>query len=526
MIKFIINIYKYLSKNSLLQIFINILILIFLVFICYVFFNFMYYFLGEFYFSIFIIIFICILIFTDTRIILRNKLIFLFLILLQFILYIYWNFLYIDFIKDMFWFGFILNISFIWHFLILNRLYNYLLKKPADYEILRFFISRLSYITSLSLLIIILRYFRFLLYLIFRYVKALITVFPESFKLKYKVLIWLHKKKVNTNCQLILIILESILFFFIKLFLNYNLLLVKNNLPKIKLNRTLVIIIILFVSTLIMSIITNIPRLYFLWGFIFIFNYINIFIESKNQFIYFIPVEKDIFNFSEKSYIIKLKWYQLPFYIKAWSSLLKNWYELIYTPVYGEYTYKIFEKWDLLYGRAFYCDLYCHLWHLHYHVEFISPLALYTFEYINIYDIFKIFWFDCNSYSVRTRLAVRILNLNFIQNCIGGCKSYEAAQEVINLKAYINHPEEYTLNLIEDSIKKNHLFLTVKEFRDLLFYNDNFYQYPLVWIDERKPITLIKYLFGLRSGTYIIVCYKRVESFGGIVSRDSNNSKD
>jgi hypothetical protein len=118
-------------------------------------------------------------------------------------------------------------------------------------------------------------------------------------------------------------------------------------------------------------------------------------------------------------------------------------------------------------------------------------------------------------------LAVRILNLNFIQNSLIGCTTSEAAQKVEQLNARRYSSEEDTLDLIKKSIKNNYLFLTVDEFKKLLL--DNLDQYPLVWIDERNPVKLMEFLFGLRSGTYVIASHKRVKSFEGIVKRNFNN---
>jgi hypothetical protein len=82
----------------------------------------MYRYLEKELFSVLVMILLTVLVVTDKKMLWKGKIIFLSLILIQILLYEYCGVLYIDLIKDIFWFSLILNVGVIWHNLILNRL--------------------------------------------------------------------------------------------------------------------------------------------------------------------------------------------------------------------------------------------------------------------------------------------------------------------------------------------------------------------------------------------------------------------
>ena len=96
-----------------------------------------------------IFVFICLLIIviTDDRFSINRKIFFIFLTLSFWLISFFIDKAPILLIKDLFWYSLVLNGSFIFHVLILNRLFEYSWKN--HYEYAGFVISRISYFCSL-----------------------------------------------------------------------------------------------------------------------------------------------------------------------------------------------------------------------------------------------------------------------------------------------------------------------------------------------------------------------------------------
>jgi len=216
-----------------------------------------------------------ILIFTDERFSFWRKLLFLFLNICLILISIYLEKLPYLIIKDLFWYSLILNGSFIFHVIILNRMFEYCWKK--HYEYLGYIISRISFTLSLS----------FLLYILREYIEGFGTYkfFKEeeeeekkTFKYKYakffveyiinkKIFYYILKyilKYIRKYLYYFFNILEIIFIRFIFVFHNYSLIMLgKSNINFNK--KYIFIFIIIFIIFLSLSIMLGIPRLYLIW---------------------------------------------------------------------------------------------------------------------------------------------------------------------------------------------------------------------------------------------------------------------
>lgn len=102
-------------------------------------------------------------IFIDKRFNYKSRLIMIFILLLQFLVYFYLDLIPIILVKDLFWYALVLNISFIWYVLILHWLFEISLYYKWDY--LCYLFSRLSLITSLTGLYWLFNWLNMLLFL-------------------------------------------------------------------------------------------------------------------------------------------------------------------------------------------------------------------------------------------------------------------------------------------------------------------------------------------------------------------------
>jgi hypothetical protein len=215
---------------------------------------------NLYYFIIYIILFIIVfyLIITDDRFSLKKKIIFIIINLLFLALSIFIEKTPILIIKDLFWYSLILNIGFIFHVLILDRIFYWAWKnrktenkkKKERMEYLGFIISRISFTLSIWGFMYFfkeLMYYIILSYL-YKYIynnKYIYIIYKFFIILKYIILL--------------------ILIYFSTIFHNYsNLLLSHNNKINIKIILNYLLFFLIFY---IISIIIGIPRLYIIWIF-------------------------------------------------------------------------------------------------------------------------------------------------------------------------------------------------------------------------------------------------------------------
>lgn len=248
-----------------------------------------------------ILIIVFFLVLTDHRIDLKRKTFFIIINILFFNLSIIIEKAPYLIIKDLFWYSLILNISFIFHILILERIFIWAWRKrkfsryKENFEYLAFLISRISYTCSLWGLIY------FLQKLIYE-----ITWFLDSWDLsfhkynnkyldeeinknrypyRWKYVKFYNEKiinnklgkslmSININIKKIFNIFFLILFFFSKNFHNYTAFLLGKNK---KLNwKEIFKSICLFLFFFIISLCLGVPRLYIIWIFLALWELYNI----------------------------------------------------------------------------------------------------------------------------------------------------------------------------------------------------------------------------------------------------------
>ena len=100
-------------------------------------------------------------VFIDKRFNWKGRVIMLSITILQLVVYLYLDVIPILIIKDLFWFSLVLNLAFIWHVLILHWCFEISDYYKNDYG--RFLFSRLSVISSLTMLYWILNWISFLI---------------------------------------------------------------------------------------------------------------------------------------------------------------------------------------------------------------------------------------------------------------------------------------------------------------------------------------------------------------------------
>lgn len=264
-------------KNFILQVFMRILILM-LIFLVIVIFlkvivtNYP----VEFNCAIIMLLFIGLVL--DTRFKKNRIICFLIIIVIQIVLYKYLNYVPILLLKDLFWYSVILNLSFIWHVLILNWIYK--ISSLIDWEYGKYLSSRLSIITSLTLLTFIIN--SLLLWLrryngYFNDLENYIYYFKKNNKLDQAVqlesLLLSERKKSYFNFNLnwvskVCILVLVILIYFHNVFHNYSKLLMGRN-KKIdwkNISKQMYFFFItFFIGTILVSIFIGIPRLYLIW---------------------------------------------------------------------------------------------------------------------------------------------------------------------------------------------------------------------------------------------------------------------
>jgi hypothetical protein len=194
----------------------------------------------------FLFFFFCVLIsylvITDDRFNFNRKIFFLLILVILILISIYINKAPYQIIKELFWYSLILNGSFIFHTIILDRMFNYCWKN--HYEYAGFLISRISFTFSLSFIIYYLNKINIWLY----------NNYYNSYNLKY---IFLY------IIDLIFMLLKIILLNFSIFYHKYNILLLKKQ-EFLNINQ-IVFALTWFIILLIISIILGYPRLYIIW---------------------------------------------------------------------------------------------------------------------------------------------------------------------------------------------------------------------------------------------------------------------
>lgn len=225
------------------------------------------------------------LVYTDDRFKLNRKFIFLSIVVVLFLISYYLDKVPYLIIKDLFWYSLVLNGSFVFHVLILSRIFRFCWKK--HYEYLGFIISRISFTLSLWSILYLLQIIYqklqyFWLYYTFEYEGKLgncISIFIEFI-------------------QSIINIIRIILVHFSIIFHNYSLLIIGKNINNFNV-KSLIENIIIFLIFFIIAFLIGVPRLYVIWifqGLVEIYKILNREYSS------------DLINFNKLNIIEKIKY--------------------------------------------------------------------------------------------------------------------------------------------------------------------------------------------------------------------------
>ncbi len=217
--------------------------------------NYQFYF---FFFEFLFILFIIYLVITDDRFLLNRKIIFILIILFLIIFSFYIDKTPYLIIKDLFWYSLILNVSFIFHVLILDRIFHWCWKN--HYEYLGFIVSRISFTLSLSGILTLLRILttnRLIDLITFTKSKTILKIINYI----YDILLFF---KLIRILEIIWYIMRVILINFSITFQNYALLILGKNKQSITL-FTVIRYIIIFTIFFTIAYLIGIPRLYVIW---------------------------------------------------------------------------------------------------------------------------------------------------------------------------------------------------------------------------------------------------------------------
>jgi hypothetical protein len=227
-------------------------------------------------FSLFILfsLWISYLVITDDRFSFNRKLLFFFIIIILYIISYYLDKLPYLIIKDLFWYSLILNGSFIFHVLVLDRLFYYCWKN--HYEYMGFIISRISFFLSLTGLYYLISNSRGYIFFFFSEVRLIeykkkerndILTYYASFYLNYVKNYFIKNYIFKLIYKIIfysILIIERICINFLIIFCNYSLLILgkskKNYNKEIIFKLFIYFIILLYISYLI-----SVPRIYIIW---------------------------------------------------------------------------------------------------------------------------------------------------------------------------------------------------------------------------------------------------------------------
>ena len=263
-------------------------------------------------------------VFIDVRFNYKSKIIIVIFSVIQLLLYYYLELIPILLVKDLFWFFVALNISFIWHVLVLHWCFEISLKYKWDYGCYLF--SSISIITSLTGIYWIFNWISFLVNWIGDYFHWIINIKKKEFQLTKTERLISKFKCLNYPINLIISIIKAIILYFMMIFKNYCLLLLgKHNnlfwkLPMWFYLRFLILCII--------SIYLMIPRIYIIWVILFLLKTVDV-------------LQKTI-----KARIYSKNWRFILWFVVIQSEIIGN---LVTEPGFDL-------DWDVIYNKEYYLD--------------------------------------------------------------------------------------------------------------------------------------------------------------------------
>lgn len=487
LLKKIKNYYK--TTNKFLQIFVNIIYFILIVYMCICALNLLYLWLGREYFSWFVSIVLISLVITDEKIKVKGKFIFIFILVILLLMYFYWDLLYIDLIKDIFWFTLVLNVGYVWHNLILDRI---LRSVKRENQYIRFMITRISWITSVTLWVALLKDIQFILREINNFIKYLDV--NKSYE----------KYKINYNIIWIIAIIESILWYFIEMFKNYSLFLMGRKKLNIKFDWNLLRIIVIFIITLIISIKLNIVRIYLIWMLIIVY-----------KISYLIKQEYNMLNKSNIRCNKGKTKYELIIQALSFSEIMLRWCHDHYRLAYKKFIDDFIKDWEKIYEKDMYGELLIFIEEAKYNRTgniFYSFAGAIAYEYLNKFDLLYVFWYSGDIDESKIKLVMRVDDLKNMLvdfSCDYLFITDEEEDKFFEGKARII--TEWTEERKDEKkklIEWYGLKLTLDEYMERIDkrVEAGDESYPLIlWIPlKENPLSLKEYL-GLTEGAFFII---------------------
>lgn len=358
-------------------------------------------------FVIFCIITIGVLL--DNRFNRLRKVVLLLVNIIQIIIWYYFEILPILLLKDIFLFSVILNCAFIWHVLILPWLFEVCRLLKWDYGC--FLITRISILTSLSGILLVIKVIHLLIWRIKVYYLYINTNFCVNSDRKQ---VWI---KCIFNLLLMLKIVYLILNYFIKLFNNYSKLLLAKN-QKIKLlellknSKYLSFLIITFL----LSWTILVPRIYIVWVSIFIWNWLYYVVISnslsleKGVIKFIINLFLNILNINNVFISADLESYDI---IKEWKLI----YNLDYYADYLRFFEGVFfvaQDWDA--DAWFYLDYFevmeFFIFDSKWRLKFIAKILLLNSRDRSYEDYEDVLDFLCTEYSVEKEGLCKVIRVD------------------------------------------------------------------------------------------------------------------
>lgn len=383
----------------------------------------------------------------DDRFLISRKLIFIFLCIIQFLLYMYLEIIPLLLIKDLFWFSVCLNICFIWHVLILNWLMILLGSYNDTFKIIYYIISRISLVSSLTFIQLILCE----VWLFF----GLIGSYDFGCKNYWKIDLKWHNKILSYDSMLLLLLKLSVLIplkitnYFINIFNNYTLILLGKNININWKSWTFFFSILIFILLFIISILTNIPRLYIIWVLYIVLDIIK---KFKDSFLSLYALfSNNLLGDYQNRYVYVI-------FLEFYNSFIRD-----------VSCYEV--KFNLIYNKELYLDYYCYIIDLNW---------VYSWKF-NIYDI-------CDIFIYREDIREWIYAKYFITNILPDDMKFYYKNDVLD---FIN---EYDLDLDLDLFYKK-IYPNYYEGLDDLSKLEMLIERYSTWSQENFKMTLKEFIF-------------------------------
>lgn len=408
----------------------------------------------------------------DSRFVYWRKFLIIILNIIQIVIWYYLELVPILLIKDLFWFSVILNIGFIWHVLILNWLFLFI--KKYQYKKGMYWISMFSLCTSLSLIRLLLCECLLIVNLSYYYTAGVISHFNKGQK---KIQDFLSVDLIFHILRFIILGLLKINNYFMKSFGYYSLLILGKN-PNIDYkSKEFIKAILIFLLMLLLSIYLQYPRIYLVWIFYVIYEFLKLYWEAISELKFFLT-HRD-FIFSDEYLPFSFIRYFFMYIDSKWFSSVNN--------------FKFVDQWKLIYCSGMYLDYLFFIDQPDWGV-FFSP----GLDHIkcNVYDVFDLFDYKDNlRVYIYGKIIHRLGDIGVVHDVV-----FEEFIDTYELEISL---EEFRLFLYPD-IKNWEKLEGVLKFD--VFSKGGLVEYKF-FSPEQENNSLYEFLFGFPKGDYIMRHY-------------------